>query len=68
MLCSYESFKLRHTFFVAGLRLEPGNPILNCNLAQAYLNLKEYVEAEKFAKNAIENQENYTKVIKTYQQ
>ena len=43
--------------------MEPHNPILNCNMAQAHLNLKEYVDAEKFAKIAIEKQENYTKVI-----
>lgn len=44
-----------------GLKLDPQNAVLNCNLAQAYLNKKEYEEAEKYAKLAIDQQASYVK-------
>ncbi|XP_034237967.1 E3 ubiquitin-protein ligase TTC3-like [Thrips palmi] len=44
-----------------GLKIEPRNAILNCNISQAYLAKKEFCEAEKYSKFAIEEQPSYVK-------
>ncbi|XP_052123946.1 E3 ubiquitin-protein ligase TTC3 [Frankliniella occidentalis] len=44
-----------------GLKLDPENPILYCNMAQAHLNMRDFVEAEKCAKKAIEHRSDYVK-------
>ncbi|KAJ1528531.1 hypothetical protein ONE63_006937 [Megalurothrips usitatus] len=56
-----QDFKAAIENYKKGLAIDPKNPILNCNIAQAYLNIKEYAEAEKCAKTAIDNQETYVK-------
>ncbi|KAK3922955.1 E3 ubiquitin-protein ligase TTC3 [Frankliniella fusca] len=47
--------------YTIGINLDPENPILYCNMAQAYLNMKDYVEAEKNAKKAILYRSDYVK-------
>jgi Tfp pilus assembly protein PilF len=48
---------------ISGLQLDPANPHLNSNLAQAYLEECNYATAEYYARVAISNSNDSAKVI-----
>lgn len=48
---------------ISGLQLDPTNPHLNSNLAQAYLEGCNFASAEYYAKIAIANNKDSAKVI-----
>jgi uncharacterized protein HemY len=48
---------------ISGLLLDPENPHLNSNLAQAYLEERNFASAEYYAQIAIANSKDSAKVI-----